>query len=329
MRIGTIFILVLLTISCSKKNEAEVKKVIRTPLTLADLKFPLIDEDNWMQSLPRPNKENIIQNRIKASVPEIQIDDIHSYPKIVQSRYCNDIKSEKISFCDWLARNYFYRDTNYYDRDGNLTDCKHRGFMGSHWKFTYDSLGYKIQEEGGSDVYGVIKLRYSLNNDNTLICGAYEGRSHRVKNLNRLKGYMHYLFTMRPEVYQFDSLGYLVSTSGFDPDPEYACFYLQTFTYTKDHKISAVEKYFHALPSSSFSYAPFGDGTPDVKTTKYYYHKDQLDSVVTYSQYIKDSKINRYRRTYYDARGLPVRTKFDNYYKGYLAKCVVYRYIQY
>ncbi len=203
MRIGAIFILVLLTISCSKKKEAEVKKVIRTPLTPADLKFPLIDEDNWMQSLPRPNKENIIQNRIKASVPEIQIDDIHSYPEIVQLRYNNYRKKETISFPDWLTKNYFYRDTNYYDRNGNLTNSQQRGFMGSHWRFTYDNLGYKIQEEGGSDVYGITKLRYSLINYNTLICGAYEVHRSRLKNPNSLQGYMFYLLTAHPEVTEY------------------------------------------------------------------------------------------------------------------------------
>jgi len=321
MRTTLLFFLAVFIVSCSRKKETIQEKAVRRVLTMADLKFPLVDGNS---ELPNPYKDNLVKNHIKERVSQVYFESYDNYCKWAMRLHHRPVTKD--TFAKWNsdvipANISFYHngffDHVFYDQRGNLCKYSSGGDMATHSRYGFDSFGYKISDTVTSCTFGTLNFRFSFDKyRNVLTESIWEpSREGRLASLFKT-------WTSN-RTYQFDTLGYLINNINLIVESDCQYLDVETYTYSSNHNLTSTEENFYC-PLSSKSGLMF---RANRVTAKYYYTNQVLDSIAVSYRYYYVPDRNYSCTTYYDKRGLPVKTKFSNRLE-YGSDCVVYKYVQ-
>ena len=319
MRSIFLFFLALFIVSCSQKKEPGQKKVVRRVLTMADLKFPLVDGNS---QFPNPYKENFVRNHIKEQVSQVYFENYGAYCKWAVrlhrqpvaedtfAKWNSDVIPSKINF----YHNVFF-DHIFYDQRGNLCKYSSGGDMATHSRYGYDSLGYKISDTVTSCTFGTLNFRYSFDKNRNVLTESFWEPSREGRLASLFKTWTS------NRTFQFDTFGYLIKNVNLIVETDCQYLAVETFTYNSNHNLSSTEENFYCPSKSGLMFRA------NRVTAKYYYSNQAPDSLTDSYRYYYGPGRNYSATTYFNQRGLPVKTKFSNHLE-YGADCVVYKYVQ-
>ena len=245
------------------------------------------------------------------------MDDINMYDEFVRNWYHKESKKAKMSFSEWyLSR---HSATTEYDKNGNIekSGCNYFGVSRLHYK--YDSLGYRIERSGGSCVDIHINSYYYFNRSQCILyeIQAYTPRITSFSIASALK--------VISVIYKFDSSGYLNQIVKTCADTTYGFLDKYNFFYTSDHKPTSIRRIYRD-GANSYRHKETPDASiPDSSVSRYFYHSDQLDSIIT-EEAVNDVK--RITRTYYKNE-LAVKTRYQPYKSIFNSEWILYKYIKY
>ena len=316
-----VFICAVLFLSCN--NAAQSPMPIRH-FSLADLKYPYVDEAGYDQLLPHPYKQHIAGNHISVMVTEPVADTVTTYPEDTREIFSHFRKRTQQSFQEWFALNRSRLDS--FDRDGNRVYYHEGNYMATHQYYTYDRAGYLIQKQGGSCIQTTTNYNYYYAADsNMLFCIA--GSSHY--------GPFHFDWAnnrnIKLQTIRFDDEGYVTEVHQLKQGSATTDLNRYIFTYDRQHRVKQVVQDYFTDDSLNESYYPRAYcGRPaDHTTADYYYGQSGLDSVVTRFIFKNDPASTRTRATVYDKTGLPATTRFVNFLPVYYCHLVRYHYRYY
>ena len=287
-------------------------------LTLATMQFPLLDEDNGAQLLPKSYKTNIIQNNVACKISLAFSEDFYKCSPYQQAKYLAYSKINKITFLGWLEHVSDLSDTSFYDANGDLFSYKNSDTSWHmNYRFMYDTLHFEI----ASNIiyYGVMRsTRNNLYYFDEVSEILYEVVG---TDRNSFSDLLHCELGM----FKFGRHGRLTSIMKYKADRQFG--YLSSYQIKyKDGLVDSIISHHFWAENSYEKKVDCPGKAADSGVVKYYYTDTRLDSVVTH-EFIKP-KFERFRRTYYDERGLPVKTKFENYRSQFGTDWVLYKYIQ-
>ncbi len=306
MKLNLLLLSAICLFACNN-NDAGNSAVHRPQrlLSVADLKFPLIDEGNGTPLLPKPNNSNLLNNHVLKRVVIQTPKDITAYADFVQERYKKETKNKKISFSEWYIKFGGLSDTNYYDSTGKLLRFRQTCIMPLHYSFDYDTMGFLAGENGGSCVIRYDTVLYLFDASNHILYQVRHSKYDKIYDL--LCDLLH---RVSITVYHFDSAGYLETITHSDQTGDYHSRY--QFKYNAGKQITALYHKIWTKKDSEYdkatdpkkSIAPIANES----ITRYYYTSNSPDPIVTKHKFYKDPHYNYVRKTEFDSTGLPYRT---------------------
>jgi len=299
-------LLLIFLCACNNKHDNKNYNVLASiqPLTIEDLKFPIVDEDNGRALLPNPYKQNLIKNHISERISISEPGDINGYDQKVIQQYEKETKINAQGFHDWAIERFVLSDTNFYDEKGNNTRYNQKPvFEGTYLIYKYDSLGFLTKIFGGMRVDDTIMNVFDPIKK-ILYCIEWNNNKYIPKNNSSQKDLLISITTR----YYFNPAGFLIKIIHkgkgycrirrfeYNAQDQVVLFYDRLYTKSG----SEIDK----LTDPKYNLCP----VPNERISKYFYHADSIDSIITFNVFYKDRKYNYTRKTYFDSTGLPCKT---------------------
>ncbi len=323
MKYLPILLFASLLFSCSpdSREEATAHKKV---LTLADLKFPFIDELNGIPFFPKPNNENIVNNHIDTLLTEGIVIDASACPGRTKTNYSPSDEKMKERLLGKFRHRWFIAEIRTFDTAGNLS--KYGSFTVDRlsWKFSYNKNGFVTDWEGGSCIYRHFKYVYYFDTINNCL--------HQVTIDKNQFNYYHlnYYLSVQSRTYQFDKLGYLLKLTEQEQSHDSINGYLKEyyFTYNSSHKIESIwhQYYEHKGSYNLNKLITDPDRIPNNSLSHYFYSSGRLDSIVTRSTFYSEPNLVRTRSTYYGSGGIPIRTVYKKGLTHFFTDGLLYSY---
>jgi len=263
-------------------------------MSVKDLKFPPLYNIEWIRSLPKPNYGYICNNHVQSAFSFIDAGKINEYSAILKRAFAESRQPNE-DFNEWFWRYTGCLDSSEFNENGKLVRYMRNCFMCGSLDYKYDSLGFVVYRNTGSDAIINYYFHYSFYPIKRTLYYCDTGiRFSSEMNVERL---------------HFDSSGYLTSSEYKNID--FGCISLTNYKYNEHLQISKIERWDSIIRGSEHSKEPWPITIGSIST--YYYTSKYPDSITI--NYIVNTQqdIHHTQKIYFDSIGLPVKSVYINF----------------